>query len=104
MSVFPGVTNKITLTFIDNNDDYFQLFLILLFNIGDTLGRYFVNIKFFQISKTTFIVLCWLRLLEIGVFILFAFVYYDSDTFDTPLGDILKLANILIFSTLNGYL
>ena len=45
-TVFPGVTNKVKLTFLDQNGKWFQLFFITLFNFCDTIGRYCAGKQF----------------------------------------------------------
>ena len=38
--VFPGVTNNITLTFLDKKSPWYQIFFVTSFNLFDTFGRY----------------------------------------------------------------
>ena len=105
MSVFPGVTNQISLTFLNRKGDYFQLFLIFLFNIGDTLGRYFAGKDQLQVSKNIFIIFCWIRVLFVVFFIFLAYQFkYDPDFLSGVVGDIVKISHLMVFAISNGYL
>lgn len=98
--VFPGVTNFPPLTFILQKGPWFQLFLITLFNLCDTIGRYLAGVII--IRKQIANLWQWLRVLQVALIIVIAFV--PISTFEGKFGDAVKLANLVVFALGNGYL
>ena len=49
--VFPGLTNSTTLTFLESDGPWFQIFFMTTFNLFDTIGRYIGGQPNFFISQ-----------------------------------------------------
>ena len=102
--VFPGLTNSTTLTFLDSDGPWFQIFFMTTFNLFDTIGRYIGGQPNFFISQKLFYIQSWLRFLHIAAFFIFAYYEDIFDFIKTPTGDAIKILNMGIFAFSNGYL
>ena len=93
LMIFPGVTNNIELSFIDTRGKWFQLIMVSIFGLFDTIGRYIGGI--WQIQNLGFPI--FLR----SFLIVFAIFCAQNQIKGY---DILKMANLIIFGFSNGYL
>jgi hypothetical protein len=70
--VFPGVTCGTSLRFV-SDAAWFDLFMVTVFNVGDTLGRYIGGVPMLQIpidATKLMHVLGFARLIFVGISIL----------------------------------
>ena len=100
-SVFPGLTNKTTLTFIDDkNYAWLVLTMVITFNLFDTIGRYSAGYSMLQIPKIALLILIYCRVVFIGTFYL---VSWKSQPHFIFASDWFKLLNMALFALTNGY-
>ena len=59
--IFPGVTNNTSLTFLESDGPWYNIFLVTTFNLFDTIGRYVGGQEKYFISIKLFYVWAWLR-------------------------------------------
>ena len=102
--VFPGVYQDTEFKFMDgwhNEDSYFVLTTLTIFNIWDTVGRTSAGCSCMNISRRTVVILNYARTLFVATFLLTAFEVGPSWLFYS---DWFKLINMSLFAFFNGYL
>ena len=84
----------------DNEDSWFVLLTLTLFNIGDTIGRYAASVTCLQISRKPTLILNYGRTIFCVFFFLTAFEIGPSWLF---LSDWFKFLNLFVFAVTNGF-
>lgn len=96
--VFPGVTCSTSISFV-SDAAWFDLFMVTVFNVGDTIGRYIGGVPIFQIpigNTKLMHVLGFARLIFVVISILIMLWQIHS-----PL---IQISNLILFAFSNGYL
>ena len=84
---------------INNNEtSWFDLFMLFLFNIGDTIGRTLGGKEFAKLGRKATLIGSYARIIFFLTFI--PIMFASSGFFDT---DVLKITNALLFAISNGY-
>ena len=102
--MFPGLSAASTFKFLEGKPNelaYLNLLLLTVFNVMDTIGRYFAGLPSLDISRRKTLCLTYLRTVQIALFICTAFETRPTWLFDS---DAFKLSNFIVFAFLNGYL
>ena len=102
--VFPGVVQDTNFKFMDgwqNEDSYFILTTLTIFNIWDTIGRTAAGIKCMSLSRKATVCLNYARTIFIATFLLTAFEVGPAWLFYS---DWFKLVNMSLFAFTNGWL
>ena len=97
---FPGVIIHMDFKIFGQTGPWKQLILVTIHNFSDTSGRV-VGGRLMMAERTIFI-FSWLRLLQALVFI--AITFFFNEYFETEAWDMVKIANLMLFSFGNGYL
>lgn len=101
-SAYPGVTNGTRMVILEYDGPWFQIIITTVFNLFDTIGRYFGGNEKYFCSKFTMKALSFMRLINVVLFIL---CYKYKDVFLlSNVGDIIKFLNLIFFAFSNGYL
>ena len=92
------------LSFMDswnNEESFFILTTLTLFNVFDTIGRYMAGLKCSQLPRKATVILIYLRVVFIATFLLTAFEVGPEWLFCS---DWFKLTNTILFALTNGWL
>lgn len=84
----------------DNEDSWFILTTLTLFNVCDTIGRYMAGLTCSQLPRKATVILNYLRVIFIATFMLTAFEVGPEWLFCS---DWFKLTNIVLFAISNGW-
>ena len=68
--IFPGVTNNTSISFLETDGPWYDIFLVTIFNFFDTLGRYIGGEERYFIPLKLFFCLCWIRIIQVVIFVL----------------------------------
>jgi hypothetical protein len=103
--LFPGASEDTYFNFftkrdIKNSESWFDLLVVFMFNICDTIGRYLGGLKYFDLSVTKVKMMSAMRTVFFATFLLVAFEVPPAWLFNV---DWFKVLNIVLFSLSNGY-
>ena len=102
--IFPGLSDDTHFSFlssIKNEESWYNLLCLVLFNIFDTIGRWYAGHDCLDLSNKSIVVFSALRSLFIVPFLLIAFEVGPGWLF---LSDWFKLANFCYFAFTNGHI
>ena len=99
--VFPGAALFTSLTFIKDRS-WFTLFMVLEYNIFDTIGRYLGGIPKLWLNEKALIICTYLRAIFIVTFMLIVYKTPPSWLFGVK-ADWFKIVNMMLFSFTNGF-
>ena len=101
---FPGLTDDTHFSFlstIKNEESWFNLLCLVLFNIFDTIGRWYAGHDCLNMKNRSIVTVAVLRSLFVAPFLLIAFEVGPSWLFGA---DWFKLVNFCYFSFTNGHI
>ena len=102
--VFPAVVQDTALKFMGgwkNEDSWFNLFTLTLFNIWDTVGRSAASVTCMNLPRKMTLILNYARIIFVLTFLLTAFEVGPSWLFYS---DWFILLNLSLFAFTNGWL
>ena len=100
---FPGLSDDTHFSFLSklsNEESWFNLLILVLFNLFDTIGRWYAGWDCFNLANRTIVLFSALRTLFIVPFLLIAFEVRPDWLFTS---DWFKLANFCYFAFTNGH-
>lgn len=103
-TVFPGVYQDTDFNFMNGwqeEESYFVLTTLTLFNVFDTMGRYSASVSCLQVNRVMTLVLSYARLIFVLTIMLTAFEVGPSWLF---VSDWFKIVNMSAFAYTNGWL
>ena len=105
MTLFPGTTNNSYFSFIikldiPNYESWYQLLVVFIFNLFDTVGRYAGGLKSLDLKIRNVKLGAYARLIFIATFLLTDFEAPPKWISNV---DWFKLLNLVLFAFTNGY-
>ena len=103
--VFPGTSDDTGLKFlrgVSNYASWYNLLMVTIFNICDTVGRFMGGQPRFTLPDKVIIILSYCRAIFIVTFMLIAYAENPSWLFGEN-ADWFKIINMMLFAFSNGY-
>lgn len=104
--LFPGTTSDTEFNFIlklnlPNPESWYQLLVVFIFNVFDTVGRWFGGLKYFDLKIRDVKIGTYARVMFIVTFLLTDFEAPPQWIWNV---DWFKVLNLVLFAFTNGYL